>query len=243
METESSDDISSGCPSPFTDLGDAQVPLGREAVRGNDFSSTVFVDDNLTSKDNASPAHDSILSPGHIEPTCDNGEKVIQPPFPTESLLDCNLFSARGMMGSGSTNPCPENENVRVCRAASILQSDTGISRPVLASPSLVQPINEPDCGTLLKTMTAHYDQFLKSGTQLNDAQKQLALGGGADVGMRREIARLESKNTKLSAALRVLTEELAGVRQELADTKSRELQLQLSLEEIRVVLPDSWEY
>ncbi|KAI3871023.1 hypothetical protein MKX03_010869 [Papaver bracteatum] len=45
METESSDNISSGCPSPFTDLGDVQVPLGREAVRGNDFSSTVFVDD------------------------------------------------------------------------------------------------------------------------------------------------------------------------------------------------------
>ncbi|KAI3872630.1 hypothetical protein MKW92_038173, partial [Papaver armeniacum] len=84
---------------------------------------------------------------------------------------------------------------------------------------------------------------FLKSTTQLNNAPKQLALGGGGDVGMRREIVRLESKNIKLSAALRVLTEELAGVRQELADTKSRELQLQLSLEEIRDVLPDSWEY
>ncbi|KAI3901716.1 hypothetical protein MKW92_008253 [Papaver armeniacum] len=147
-------------------------------LRGNAFSSTVFVDDNLTSKDNASPARE--------KPTCDNGEKVIQPPFPTESLLDCNLFSACGLMGSGSTNPCPENENVR----------------------------------------------FLKSATQLKNAQKQLALGGGGD-----------SNNTKLSAALRVLTEELAGVRQELADTKSRVLQLQLSLEEIRDVLPDSWEY
>ncbi|KAI3872629.1 hypothetical protein MKW92_038172 [Papaver armeniacum] len=176
-------------------------------LRGNDFSSTVFVDDNLTSKDNASPARESILSP---EPTCDNGEKVIQPPFPTESLLDCNLFSACGLMGSGSTNPCPENENVT--RPASIPQSDTGISRPVPVSLSLFQPINESDCGTLLKTMTTHYDQFLKSTTQLNNAPKQLALGGGGDVGMRREIVRLESKNMKLSAALRVLTEELVLV-------------------------------
>ncbi|KAI3837549.1 hypothetical protein MKW98_011468 [Papaver atlanticum] len=163
METENSDDISSGCPSPFTDLGDAQVPLGREAVRGNDFSSTVFVDDNLTSQDNASPARDSILSPGHREPTCDNGEKVIQPPFPTDSLLDCDLFSDRGMMGSGLTNPCPKNENVRVRRPASIPQSDTGISRPAPASPSPVQPINEPDCGSLLKTMTdKRFDQLVK---------------------------------------------------------------------------------
>ncbi|XP_026419205.1 uncharacterized protein LOC113315104 [Papaver somniferum] len=42
MNTENSDDISSGCPSPFIDLGDAEVPSGREAVRGNDFSNTLF---------------------------------------------------------------------------------------------------------------------------------------------------------------------------------------------------------
>ncbi|KAI3883118.1 hypothetical protein MKX03_012518, partial [Papaver bracteatum] len=70
------------------------------------------------------------------QPTCDNGEKDIQPPFPTESLLDCGIFSVRGMMGSGSTNPCPENENVRVCRPASIPQSDTSIGRSTPASPS-----------------------------------------------------------------------------------------------------------
>ncbi|XP_026433546.1 uncharacterized protein LOC113330976 [Papaver somniferum] len=149
MEIESSDDISSGCPSPFTNLVDAQVPLGREAVRGNDFSNTVFADDNLTSKENASTARDSIQSPGHRKSTCDNGEKVIQPPLPTDTLPDFDIFSDRGMMGSGSTNPCHATENVRVRRPASILQPD--ISRPSPASPSPIHPINEPDCDTLLK--------------------------------------------------------------------------------------------
>ncbi|KAI3908983.1 hypothetical protein MKW92_026427, partial [Papaver armeniacum] len=63
METESSDDISSGCPSPFTDLGDAEVPSGREAVRGNDFSNTLFAEYTSSSKDNAVTAHEAILSP------------------------------------------------------------------------------------------------------------------------------------------------------------------------------------
>ncbi|KAI3835422.1 hypothetical protein MKX03_034512 [Papaver bracteatum] len=145
MKTESSDDISSGCPSPFTDLGDAQVPLGSEAVRENDISNTLFVDDNLTSKDNMSPARDSISSPGHRGPTCNFGEKVIPSPLPTEFFPDFNIFSDRGMMGSGSTNLCPDNENVKICRPASIPQSVTGISRSAPASPSPVQPVNEPD--------------------------------------------------------------------------------------------------
>ncbi|KAI3894615.1 hypothetical protein MKW92_035431 [Papaver armeniacum] len=229
METESSDDISSGCPSPFTDLGDAEVPSGREAVRGNDFSNTLFAEDTSSSKDNATTAHEAVLSPDCREPTRDNGEKIIQPSLPSEPF--------------GSTNPCPENENVRVCRPTSILQSDPGISRPSLASPSPVQSINEPDHNILLKTMTEYYDQFLKSATQLNGALKQRALEGGADAGLRLEIIRLESKNTELSAAIRVLTGELAGVRQKLADSNSSELQLELTLDEIRGVLPASWGY
>ncbi|RZC92542.1 hypothetical protein C5167_029319 [Papaver somniferum] len=172
------------------------------------------------------------------EPTRDNGEKVIQPSLPPEPLSAFDVFYV-GMMGSGSTNPCPENENVRIYRPTSIPQSDTGISRPAVASPSPVQPINEPDYSILLKTMTEHYNQFLKSATQLNDAHKQRALEGGADAGMKREVTRLESENTELSAAIRVLTEELAGAHQELANSKSRELQMQLSLDEISDVLPD----
>ncbi|KAI3938487.1 hypothetical protein MKW92_007500 [Papaver armeniacum] len=122
------------------------------------------------------------------------------------------------MMGSGSTNPCPENENVRVCRPITIPQSDPGISRPSLSSPSPVS-INEPDHNILLKTMTEHYNQFLKSATQLNGSLKPRALEGGADAGSRLEITRLESKNTELTAAIRVLTEELAGALQELANS------------------------
>lgn len=66
--------------------------------------------------------------------------------------------------------------------------------------------------------------------------QKQPSLEGGVDAGMRREVTRLQSENAKLTAALRVLTEDLA-------DSKSRELQLKLYLDEIRGVLPDSWGY
>ncbi|KAI3864436.1 hypothetical protein MKX03_019284 [Papaver bracteatum] len=147
------------------------------------------------------------------------------------------------MMGSGSTNPCPENENVRVRRPASVPQSDPGTSRPSLVSPSPVQPINEIDYDILLKTMTENYNQFLKSATKLHNAQKQRALEGGADVGMKQEITRLEIENAVLSAAMRMLTEELAVARQELANSESCVLQLKLSLDEIRDVLPDSGGY
>ncbi|KAI3884283.1 hypothetical protein MKX03_017123 [Papaver bracteatum] len=235
--TESSNDISSGCPSPFTDLSDAEVPSGREAVRGNDFSNTLFADDTSSSKDNVTSSHAAVR-----DTTRDNEENVIQPPFPSEPLSNFAVFSDVGMMGSGSTNPCPENENVRVCRPTSIPQSDPGISRPSVASPSLVHSITEPDHNILLQTMTEHFNQFLKFATQLNGVLRQRALGGGADAGLRLEIIRLERKNTELSAAIRVLTEELAGARQELSNSKSRELQLKLSLEEIGGVLPDSWE-
>ncbi|KAI3831018.1 hypothetical protein MKX03_011625 [Papaver bracteatum] len=91
--------------------------------------------------------------------------------------------------------------------------------------------------------MTVYYNQFLKSATQLNSALKQCAMEGGADARLRMEITRLERKNTELSAVIRVLTAELAGARQELANSKSRELQMQLFLEEIGDVLPDSWEH
>ncbi|KAI3864651.1 hypothetical protein MKX03_009171 [Papaver bracteatum] len=197
MKTESSDDISSGCPS------NAEVPSGKEALRVNDFSNTVFTDDNLSSR---------------REPTRENGEKVIQPFLPPEPLSDLDVYSDVGIMGSGSTSTC-------------------------LASPSPVKPINKHDYNILLKTMTEHYNQFLKSATQLNDVHKQRDFKGGADASMRREITRLESKNTELSTVIRVLTEELAGVRQELANSKSCELQLQLSLDDIIYVLPDSWGY
>ncbi|KAI3926788.1 hypothetical protein MKW92_019177, partial [Papaver armeniacum] len=116
------DDISSGCPIPFTDLGDAEVPSEREAIRGNDFSNTLFADDTSSSKDNATTSHDAALSPNCRETTRDNEENVIQPSLPSEPLSNFVVFSDIGMMGSGSTNPCPENENVRVCRPTSIPQ-------------------------------------------------------------------------------------------------------------------------
>ncbi|KAI3990330.1 hypothetical protein MKX01_037669 [Papaver californicum] len=44
METESSEDISSGGPpSPSLNLNPTQAPLGREAMRGNDFSNTYLL--------------------------------------------------------------------------------------------------------------------------------------------------------------------------------------------------------
>ncbi|KAI3883066.1 hypothetical protein MKX03_011366 [Papaver bracteatum] len=169
---ESSNNISFGCPSPFTGLGDAEVPPGTEAVRGNNFSNTLFADDTSSSKDNATTSHDAALSPDCRETTRDNEENVIQPSLPSEPLSNFVVFSDVGMMGNGSTNPFPKNENVRVCRPTSIPQSDPGISRP----------------------------SFLKFATQLNGAVRQRALEGGAD-----------RKNTELSVAIRVLTEELDG--------------------------------
>ncbi|KAI3932364.1 hypothetical protein MKW92_012447, partial [Papaver armeniacum] len=65
---------------------------------------------------------------------------------------------------------------------------------------------------------------FMNSVNQLKEAHHQLSMSSGVDADARQEITRLESKNTELSAAIRVLTEELARARQELANSKSREL-------------------
>ncbi|KAI3872636.1 hypothetical protein MKW92_038179 [Papaver armeniacum] len=104
-------------------------------------------------------------------------------------------------------------------------------------------PVKEPDYESLQNTVTEYYTQFMNSVNQLKEAYHQRSLVCGVDADARHEITRLESKNTELSAAIKVLTEELVGARQELANSKSRELQLQLYLEEIGYVLPDSWEY
>ncbi|KAI3898109.1 hypothetical protein MKX03_021708, partial [Papaver bracteatum] len=76
FENESSEDVSSGGPpSPFPNLNTARAHLGRQAMRGNDFSNTVFIDDSSPSDDNTSVARNDFMPPGHKEPTCDNVEK------------------------------------------------------------------------------------------------------------------------------------------------------------------------
>ncbi|KAI3864435.1 hypothetical protein MKX03_019283 [Papaver bracteatum] len=89
LENDSIEDISScGPPRPFPNLNETHVPLGREAMRGNDFSNTFFIDNTSPSVDNISVSNSDLFPPDQREPTCDNGENVIQPPFTTESLLD-----------------------------------------------------------------------------------------------------------------------------------------------------------
>ncbi|KAI3882449.1 hypothetical protein MKW92_040432, partial [Papaver armeniacum] len=64
FENESSEDVSSGGPpSPFPNLNAARAPLGREAMRGNDFSNTIFIDDSSPSDDNISVARNDFLPP------------------------------------------------------------------------------------------------------------------------------------------------------------------------------------
>ncbi|RZC61562.1 hypothetical protein C5167_023323 [Papaver somniferum] len=241
FENESSEDVSSGGPpNPFLSMNAARVPLGREAMRGNDFSNTVFIDDS---------------SPSRKDTTRDNGEKVTQSSFP----IGLHVLSDHGLLGSGSTNPRLTSENVRVHRPPSIPVPDVDdemVRRPPLipvpdvdggncpsSSPSPGQPVKEPDYESMLNAVAEHYTRFMNSVAQLNEVQKQRALEGGVDAGMRREITRLQSENAELTAAISVLTEELAGVRQKLADSNSSELQLKLTLDEIRGVLPASLGY
>ncbi|KAI3870224.1 hypothetical protein MKX03_011912 [Papaver bracteatum] len=64
FENESSEGISSGGPpSPFPNLNAAHAPLGREAMRGNDLSNNVFIDDSSPSDDNISVARNDFLPP------------------------------------------------------------------------------------------------------------------------------------------------------------------------------------
>ncbi|KAI3855262.1 hypothetical protein MKX03_026120 [Papaver bracteatum] len=222
-------------------LNAARAPLGREAMRGNDFSNTVFIEDS---------------SPSRKGPICNNGEKVIQSTFPIGSSFNLHVLSDQGLLGSGSTDPIFANESVRVCRPPSIPVPDVDdgtvcqppsilipdvdggmMHQPSSRIPSL--PVKEPDYESLQNAVTEYYTQV----NQLKAAHHQQSLACGVDADMRQEITRLERKITELSAAIKVLTEELAGARLELANSKSRELQLQLYLEEIEYVLPDSWEY
>ncbi|KAI3973269.1 hypothetical protein MKW92_022611 [Papaver armeniacum] len=181
------------------------------------------------------PESSEDISSGRREPTRDNGEK--------ESLSDLHVLSDHGLLVSGSINPTLASENAMVRRPPSIPVPDADDGNCLPTSQFPAKSVKELDYELLINSMIEHCNQFLKSATQLNDAQKPRSLESGADAGARQEITRLGRKNTELSATIRVLTEELAGVRQELADSKSRELQLQLSLDEISDVLTDSWEY
>ncbi|XP_026379387.1 uncharacterized protein LOC113274108 [Papaver somniferum] len=130
-----------------------------------------------------------------------------------------------------------------VCQSPSISVPDVDGGNCPSSSRTPALPVKEPDYESLQNAVTEYYTQFMNSVNQLKEAHHQRSLASGVDADARQEITRLESKNTELSAAIRVLTEELAGARQELANSKSRELQLQLYLEDIEDVLPDSWEY
>ncbi|KAI3904912.1 hypothetical protein MKW98_007615, partial [Papaver atlanticum] len=254
FETESSEDVSSGGPpSPFLNLNAARVPLGREAMRGNEFSNTVFIDDSSPSDDNISAARNDFLPPGRKEPTCDNGEKVIQSTFPIGSSFNLHVLSNHGLLGSGSISPGLASENARVRRPPSIPipDVDDGMTRqsPSIPVPDVdcgncpsssrtpALPVKEPDYESLQNAVTEYYTQFMNSVAQLKEAHHQRSLGSGVDADARQEITRLENEITKLSSTIRVLTEELFKLRQELADSKSRELQLKLSLNEIEGVL------
>ncbi|KAI3986294.1 hypothetical protein MKX01_028575 [Papaver californicum] len=228
METETSEDILSGGP---------PRPFMEKSHERSDLSNTIFVNNSSPNEDNASTACDDVLSPGHREATCDYREKATQSIPSFMSLHEFNILSDRGMLGSFSNTLCPESENTRVCRPPSISQPDDGLGRPTPASRSPVQPIVEPEYDTLLKTMKKHYNQFLNSVAQLNDAHNQRSLANSVDASARQEILRLESDNIELSSTLRALTEELTRVRQDLTDSNTRESQLKSSFDEIKDVL------
>ncbi|KAI3883117.1 hypothetical protein MKX03_012517, partial [Papaver bracteatum] len=64
FENDSFEDISSGGPpSPFLNLNATRVPLGRESMRGNDFSNIVFVDNSSSSDDNLSISNSDLMPP------------------------------------------------------------------------------------------------------------------------------------------------------------------------------------
>ncbi|KAI3862200.1 hypothetical protein MKX03_037370 [Papaver bracteatum] len=147
FENESSEDVSSGGPpSPFPNLNAAGAPLGRETMRGNDFSNTVFIEDSSPSDDNISVACNDFLPPGRKEPTRNNGEKVIQSTFPIGSSFNLHVLSDHGLLGSGSTYPILANESARVCRPPSIPVPDVddGMARQ---PPSI--PVPDVDDGMM----------------------------------------------------------------------------------------------
>ncbi|KAI3985233.1 hypothetical protein MKX01_019924 [Papaver californicum] len=87
-EAESSEGISSGGPpSPFPGPNTVQSLFGREVMRGNDFSNTVYMD-NISPGDNEMfTSHSDLTPPGCKEATCDKGKGVIQSDSPPDSLI------------------------------------------------------------------------------------------------------------------------------------------------------------
>ncbi|KAI3875855.1 hypothetical protein MKX03_023778 [Papaver bracteatum] len=64
LENDRFEDISlGGLPSPFRNLNATHVPLGREAMRGNDFSNTVFIDNRSSSDDNIFVSNSNLFPP------------------------------------------------------------------------------------------------------------------------------------------------------------------------------------
>ncbi|KAI3858736.1 hypothetical protein MKX03_033689 [Papaver bracteatum] len=236
FENESSEDVSlGGPPSPFPNLNAARVPLGREAMRSNDISNTVFIDDSSPNDDNISASRNDFFPPGRKETTHGNGEKFIQSAFPIGSSFNLHVLSDHGLLGSGSTSLKLASENARVRRPSSIPipDVDDGMKRrhPSIPVPDVdgvncpsssrnhAIPVKKPDYEFLQNAVTEHYTQFMNSVNQLKDAHHERSLASGVDADVRQEITQLESKNTELSSTIRVLTEELAGARQELANS------------------------
>ncbi|KAI3863059.1 hypothetical protein MKW98_015517 [Papaver atlanticum] len=185
-ESTNSEDFSSGGPpSPFLNLNAACVPLGREAMRGNDFSNTVFIDDSSPSDDNILAARNDFLPPGRKEPTCDNGEKVIQSTFPIGSSFNLHVLSDHGLLGSGSISPGLASENARVRRPPSIPVPDVDCGKCPSSSGTPALPVKEPDYESLQNAVTEYYTQFMNSVAQLKEAHHQRSLGSGVDADAR----------------------------------------------------------
>ncbi|MCL7024391.1 hypothetical protein MKW94_019308 [Papaver nudicaule] len=207
-ESESAEDVSSGgTPSSCREVYAEQVPLSREAIRGNDFSNTIFVDDN---------------PPSHSQPACDSGGGTVQSDLPSESLPGPQAPPDFGLLGAGLDSRWGENENARVRRPSSVPHPGVDTRFHVPASRVLSSPLNESDYRRLLGAMTENCNQLQNSLARLNNIS---SFASGSDVSVRCEVGELKAANAKLSTSLTSMAEELDAMKGTLKSVCS-ELQL-----------------
>ncbi|MCL7043328.1 hypothetical protein MKW94_020122 [Papaver nudicaule] len=218
-ESESAEDVSSGgTPSSCREVYAEQVPLSREAIRGIDFSITIFVDDSPPSKNNVSTARDDDISPGHSQPACDSGGGTVQSDLPSESLPGPQAPPDFGLLGAGLYSRWGEKENARVRRPSSVPHPGVDTRFHVPASRVLSSPLNESDYRRLLGTMTENCNQLQNSLARLNNIS---SFASGSDASVRCEVGELKAANAKLSTSLTSMAEELDATKGTLKSVRS----------------------
>ncbi|KAI3858179.1 hypothetical protein MKX03_033566 [Papaver bracteatum] len=183
------------------------LPLGRKEPTRNNDEKVIQSTFPIGSSFNLHVLSDhGLLGSGSIDPILANeSARVCRPPsIPVPDVYD-------GMVRQPPSISVPDVDDGMMRQPPLIPAPDVDGGNCPSSSRTPTLPVKELDYEYLQNAVTEYYTHFMNSVKQLKEAHQQRSLESGVDADARQEITRLESKNTELSAAIRVLTEELVG--------------------------------